>query len=225
MVPRRSNTRERLIATATRLFWRDGYSRTGVSSIIQQAGATSGSFYHFFATKEELFLAVLSQVEEKLEETVYLAAADRSEPVVDRVLSLFALHRQHLEKHAYEFGLSMTPLAADLGDGQATVRTRVAEIVESWQQRIEAELLSSNSGEADRSGTHDLAAFILAVLEGATLQACTARSSAPFDACEREIRRHLDTPLAHEDAHPTEDDRTYQSVPAKGTSARDWRAW
>ena len=64
MGPRKTTTRERLITTAAELFWRQGYSQTGVNEIIKQAGATSGSFYHFFPTKEDLLLAVVDHVAE-----------------------------------------------------------------------------------------------------------------------------------------------------------------
>ncbi len=206
-----------------RLFWRDGYSRTGVSSIIQKAGATSGSFYHFFATKEDLFLAVLDQFEERLEEMVHLAAADRTESAPERVISLFALHRQHLERHNFDFGLSLASLAADLGDDQAKVRKRVAAIFEHWQRSIQTELVAKDGPPDPES--HDLAGFILALLEGATLQACVARSSDPFTTSERQLRHHLDRSSRLIEDHPPAD-AAYQPVPGGGGSGgKDWRAW
>ena len=58
-MPRKTTTRERLIGTAAELFWKQGYAQTGVNEIIQQAQATSGSFYHFFPTKEDLWVAAV----------------------------------------------------------------------------------------------------------------------------------------------------------------------
>lgn len=206
-----------------RLFWRDGYSRTGVSSIIQKAGATSGSFYHFFATKEDLFLAVLDQFEERLEEMVHLAAADRTEPIPERVISLFALHRQYLERNSFDFGLSLAPLAADLGDDQAKVRKRVAEIFEHWQRCIQTELVATE-GPSDPE-SHDLAGFILALLEGATLQACVARSNDPFTTSERQLRHLLDRSAGPNEDHPPAE-APYRPVPSSGgPGGKDWRAW
>ncbi len=49
------DTRERLTFTALRLFSEKGYESTSVSDILKAAGANSGSLYHFFPTKQDLF--------------------------------------------------------------------------------------------------------------------------------------------------------------------------
>ena len=66
MGPRKTTTRERLITTAAELFRRQGYAQTGVNQIIQEANATSGSFYHFFPAKEDLLMAVVDHIAEGL---------------------------------------------------------------------------------------------------------------------------------------------------------------
>ena len=158
-----------------------------------------------------------------LEEMVHLAAADRTESAPERVISLFALHRQHLERHNFDFGLSLASLAADLGDDQAKVRKRVAAIFEHWQRSIQTELVAKDGPPDPES--HDLAGFILALLEGATLQACVARSSDPFTTSERQLRHHLDRSSRLIEDHPPAD-AAYQPVPGGGGSGgKDWRAW
>ena len=52
-------TKARIVEHAMRLFWEHGYERTAISEIIAAAGVRSGSLYHFFATKEEVLVAVL----------------------------------------------------------------------------------------------------------------------------------------------------------------------
>ena len=57
---RRSNeTRGLFLDAAYRLFARQGYGQTSVDGIIAEAGASKGAFYHHFASKEELFRALL----------------------------------------------------------------------------------------------------------------------------------------------------------------------
>ena len=48
------DTRELLIATALRLFDKNGYPRTSVEDIVDGAGLTKGAFYHHFNSKEEV---------------------------------------------------------------------------------------------------------------------------------------------------------------------------
>lgn len=58
-VPRTSQTRENLVKAAVNLILEKGYHATGVEAICEQAGVTKGSFFHHFASKEDLGLAVI----------------------------------------------------------------------------------------------------------------------------------------------------------------------
>jgi AcrR family transcriptional regulator len=56
---RAQETRQLILDAAYRLFARQGYGQTSVDGIIAEAGASKGAFYHHFASKEELFRALL----------------------------------------------------------------------------------------------------------------------------------------------------------------------
>lgn len=51
-------SRQRLIKCAAELFWKNGYSATGISQILKQTGLPKGSFYFYFKSKDELAVAV-----------------------------------------------------------------------------------------------------------------------------------------------------------------------
>jgi AcrR family transcriptional regulator len=52
-------TRQALIEAACRLFTRDGYAATSIRTIAAEAGITGGSVYNHFASKEDIFTAVI----------------------------------------------------------------------------------------------------------------------------------------------------------------------
>ena len=54
-----AQTRDRLVATAHRLFLADGYNATSLERVAETAGFSKGAVYANFAGKEELCLAVL----------------------------------------------------------------------------------------------------------------------------------------------------------------------
>lgn len=56
---RTSDAKERLIEAAISLFWRHGYASVSVDQLCDAAGVKKGSFYHYFAGKEDLALAAL----------------------------------------------------------------------------------------------------------------------------------------------------------------------
>ncbi len=51
-------SRQRLIECAAELFWKNGYSATGISEILKQTGLPKGSFYFYFKSKDDLASAV-----------------------------------------------------------------------------------------------------------------------------------------------------------------------
>ncbi len=65
---RRSQTRARLLAAAHEVFAEVGMGAASVETICERAGFTRGAFYSNFDSKEELFLALVTQMaESKLE--------------------------------------------------------------------------------------------------------------------------------------------------------------
>lgn len=51
--------RERILATAYRLFYREGIRATGIDKVIAEAGVTKVTFYRHFPSKDALILAYL----------------------------------------------------------------------------------------------------------------------------------------------------------------------
>ena len=48
-------TRARLLTAAKEVFERDGFLDARISDIVERAGLSHGSFYHYFESKEEVF--------------------------------------------------------------------------------------------------------------------------------------------------------------------------
>ena len=51
-------SRQHLIECAAELFWKNGYSATGISEILKQTGLPKGSFYFYFKSKDDLATAL-----------------------------------------------------------------------------------------------------------------------------------------------------------------------
>jgi AcrR family transcriptional regulator len=74
--PKRSEARERLLATATRLFYSEGIKGVGVDRIVSAAGTTLATFYRHFPSKQDLVVAYL--------ETIHEGLAERAAAMTDR---------------------------------------------------------------------------------------------------------------------------------------------
>ena len=70
--------RKQLLDAATWVFARKGYRCAGVSDIIQRAGVARGTFYLYFDSKEQVFLAIVEDFHARI--THAIAAADAPPP-------------------------------------------------------------------------------------------------------------------------------------------------
>jgi len=59
-------TKAAVIAGAARVFDRVGYRNAVVSAISKESGTTAGAMYHYYASKEEVALAVVDELKTKL---------------------------------------------------------------------------------------------------------------------------------------------------------------
>jgi TetR/AcrR family transcriptional regulator, transcriptional repressor for nem operon len=99
----RGEARGRILEAATRLIRQQGFSATSVDDLCAAAGVTKGAFFHHFASKEALGVAV---VEHWTEMTGALFAAhiynSRSDPL-DRVFAYLDLRRALLDQPIPDF--------------------------------------------------------------------------------------------------------------------------
>ncbi|CAJ1504540.1 TetR/AcrR family transcriptional regulator [[Mycobacterium] kokjensenii] len=91
---RRAQRRTQLLDAAFDLFARDGYTNTSIEQICQTAYVGNKAFYELFDSKEDCFLALLSEIGERIKEQVSEelkdAVDDTEEGTARRVLTVFA---------------------------------------------------------------------------------------------------------------------------------------
>src|ERR1700742_4448305 len=90
-----SDTRDRILDTAERLFGEQGYSATSLRQIISEAGVNLAAIHYHFGSKEELLDELISRKaapvnEERLELLNGLEAGAVSHPIpLDQLLEAF----------------------------------------------------------------------------------------------------------------------------------------
>src|SRR6201982_4266947 len=74
-------TRAALVAAARKVFERLGYLDARLIDITRAAHCSASTFYTYFASKEEIFAAVLEVAQEDMLHTVMSHVADADDPV------------------------------------------------------------------------------------------------------------------------------------------------
>ena len=68
-------TRERILHAATEVFAARGYHGTVVDSIVAASGTSKGAFYHYFPSKQAIFLTLMAELASTVEQGVEVAIA------------------------------------------------------------------------------------------------------------------------------------------------------
>jgi len=68
-----SATKDRILDAAVDVFARKGYHGAGVEDIVAASGTSKGAFYHYFASKQAIFLTLMDNLAEVVEQGVEAA--------------------------------------------------------------------------------------------------------------------------------------------------------
>jgi TetR/AcrR family transcriptional repressor of nem operon len=185
------STRERLIAAALRLFGEKGYQSTSVADVQRESDCHSGSFYHFFPTKQDLLLAVLERYRAGIVPMLIEPAwADVQDPI-ERIFALLARYRMLLEMNRCAYGCPIGSLALELHEPDPAVRQLLANNFTGWIDQVENCLIDARKVLGRNIDTRRTASFVLTVMEGGVMQARTYRDLRPFDAAVATLRDYF----------------------------------
>ena len=73
-----SITKERILEAARKVFFEHGYEGTSVRMILEESRVVTGSFYHFFSSKEELFEEIIDRYLQEYTEEICAVFRDDS---------------------------------------------------------------------------------------------------------------------------------------------------
>lgn len=187
-----SATRQKIVAAAMDLFWVKGFQSTSISDILSRTQVHSGSLYHFFPGKQDVLVAVLETYRDQIENMLLAHAWAGVDDPIDKIFALLNGYRIGLVSSDFMYGCPIGNLALELHEPDPRVRELLDANFRNWVGAVEQCLVDAGDripAETDRKA---LAEFILTVMEGAIMQARTARDIGVFDRNVEVLRKHLD---------------------------------
>ena len=185
-------TRDRIVFAAMRLFWEKGYGTTSIADILREAGALSGSLYHFFPTKQDLLIAVLQLYREGIYPMLLQPAWQGVDDPIERIFALLAHYRRALVDTDCFYGCPIGSLALELHEPDPPVRELLSVNFDGWVRAIEQCLLEAGDRLPPDLDRRELAQFVLTAMEGGVMQSRTHRTTQAFDASVRMLRDYFD---------------------------------
>ena len=140
-----SEPRERLLRTASELFYRDGIHSVGVDRVVETAGVTRATFYRHFPGKEDLVLAYLHSEDAALRSAFAGIGDLDGESALEAVILGIAddVTRNHTR------GCPFINAAAEYPDAASAVRLRVSAHREWFKSTLQQALEAAGRDDAE----------------------------------------------------------------------------
>ncbi|WP_439886094.1 TetR/AcrR family transcriptional regulator [Pseudomonas sp. MBLB4123] len=190
----RLDKRDLILAKGAEVMTRRGYHGAGVQEIVQAAGVPKGSFYHYFASKEDFALQALQQVYAprlaRYAEALANPALSPRQRILDYYAELVAhfARQERLEYHCFIGSLSfeMAELSPAIGAEVDAILQRSADILQACLEQAQA------AGElAADEDCGNLAGFIGHAWQGALTRLKVASNTRVLDDFLRRLERLL----------------------------------
>jgi TetR/AcrR family transcriptional regulator, transcriptional repressor for nem operon len=184
-------TRRRLIDSARYLFWERGFAGTSMADLLGHAKVNSGSFYHFFDSKEALLREVLQGYLLALRPMVVDPAFATTDEPVERIFAILAGYRERILMTDSKYGCPLGRLALEIDPENRPAHKLIAENFQSWigavrecvDQLKERLPLTTDPGA--------LSTYVLAVMEGGVMLSRSYGVVEPFDLAVAQLREHF----------------------------------
>lgn len=158
------SARERILRTASDLFYREGIRAVGIDTIIARAGVAKMSLYRHFSSKDDLIVAYLEEYEAAYWAWFDKVVASDGDPK-ERLLRLFDAYAERL-KGAEPRGCRFINALAEFSDPKHPAHKAAVRAKRRLRGR-----LTDLAREAGARDADDLAAQLLMVYDGARLSA------------------------------------------------------
>lgn len=175
------DTRSEIIKAGMELIVTQGYSATGIGTLLQRVKVPKGSFYHYFPSKEAFGLAVIDRFAEGYDQLLHSFLHDEAVTPLNRLRNYLHHVAAGLEEKGCVKGCLIGNLGQELAAQNETFRLRLEEIFSSWQGFF-AENLEAARAAGEVSASIDplpLAGVLLSGLQGALLRSKLQRSAQP----------------------------------------------
>ena len=185
------STRDRLIDSACFLFCERGFAGTSMSELLAHAEVNSGSFYHFFDSKEALLRAVLQGYLKLLRPMIVEPAFASVQQPLGRIFAILAGYRERIVATDCRYGCPLGRLALEIDPENAPAHSLLAQNFRGWIGAIRECLDAMSTALPAGTDLDSLATYVLVVMEGGVMLSRSYRSVEPFDGAVAQLREHF----------------------------------
>jgi AcrR family transcriptional regulator len=178
---RKQGVKERIIATASDLFYNQGYNQTGINQIISEAGVAKASLYQHFRSKEDIAVAYLiarhSMWMGKLNDCISIQNTSKG-----KVIGCFDYLIEWLNEVNFR-GCGWQNIITDLPDGHLKIRDQAVYHKNDVRNWIHS--LLKKQSDYDEIQAEELGDEVLILIEGAIILSQIQKDEWPIKSAKR----------------------------------------
>jgi TetR/AcrR family transcriptional repressor of lmrAB and yxaGH operons len=198
-MPRRTDSRSRMIHAAAELFRQRGYHATTFSDVVRESGAPRGStYFHFPGGKAELAREAIARAGDEIEEMVAEAARHADDPA-SLVRALAHIFAGRLETSGYQSGCAIATMVLELAPREEEFSADFNSVFARWRTALITSF-EPRGIAPDRAAV--LAELTMSAFEGALVLSRAARSIEPFNTTTEALISAIDHDAASQPAAP-----------------------
>ncbi len=188
--------RQKIIHEALRLFSLKGYLNTSIDDIIERSNSSKGGLYNHFRSKDELFLAVLSEAR-RIWRSKTLQGLDQVVDPVEKIKKMLRQYAENYLKDAEDIpgGCIFVTLSVELDDQRPEFASEIADGFNRFLEMIKR-LLEEAKDDEKLQAQGDIDAIsrtLFAGMLGASVLYGIDKSSMTLEKCIAGLIDYLDS--------------------------------
>lgn len=173
-----SDTRQKLVDTAAKLFYTQGYTSTGINQIIKEAEVAKDSLYKHFPSKEDLLVEYLAITAKATNEAIHGTIAGIEKPK-DKILAIFDFLTKFSKSVQCE-GCNFLNIASEVPKENTRIRNLI-KAQKDYVRNVFKEILPASK--------KDLADQIYILFDGALVSTRVQGNTWPIVAAKRVVEK------------------------------------
>lgn len=176
---------DKILDTAERLFYTQGYNATGINQVIGEADIAKGSLYKHFESKTDLMVAYLERFHKSWFERLETAISKVQDPK-QKLLAVFDHHQERQQFRGYggcpfikannEAGMSDPRILAEIQRAKERVKIFIGQLV-------------VNSGHRKILSDEELTETIFLMAEGGVVAASVFKQGTDLQTAKKTIEK------------------------------------
>ncbi len=164
---KKGQAQDKVLRTAVRLFYRQGYPNTGVNQIIEESGVAKSTFYQWYPSKDDLAMAYLEHYGTMLTSRL-TRLLDRSKTMREFYMRWGRILRRDVIAFGEYHGCPFLNFAAQIHPGNPKLDQIPGQTMQHWIDLVDARLRrAQDSGEISAEDTSLLARRVIHAFSGA----------------------------------------------------------